>query len=647
MKELSHRNFKIFFILAGCLFVILVGLHLHGFSIPEWDLQLNGTRSDSLLLGETRGERGDDWLVNASNALAQISHKPAFPLVNSNIGSGQNMAVFPSSPILHPVGIFRPWSWGFFLGPGFGFSWHWWWRVIGLLSASVAFFGILSKGRFYVSLAAGLGLLFAPFTQFWSLNNSEVQTTALACVVFFICLLQSITIKSKFIWSTLLGWMGVCFVNTLYPAYQIVLGYFFIAAAVGWILSQTPSDRRAYLSNWKWLLFALSIFSLGVGILYASLSDVLPLITRSSYPGTRFENGGNFPFTSFFSILLLNEAKGNSAGPWIGNWSEAAGYYGIFVGHILIAFCSLFWARRSKFPLTWVFGSYVTVLCIYMLIGFPPWLATISKFSQVPATRAIIGFGLGTFSLAIALHREFMERNWSTTEKKWLILICCLAVLAEVVLFTNAIRYFHANIVSIYVYNIVVMGALLILISAFLYWRLSVGLTLLAALGAYTSYWYNPLVKDGTQILFKNPLSAKMAELNAERPNGKWVVMHTIYTTELPKILGIPSITGVMFPGHVQLWKAFDPDGAQLSEYNRYAHVGAKTQSVGQSPKFSAPVPDTMVLFVHPDDAVLKANSVDFILVAGSDDTVSNSKCFKNVYNYRYFKIYERQICRS
>src|SRR5262249_55878770 len=65
----------------------------------------------SLLMRNAREIRWDELVIATPWALSQLSHKPRFPVVNKNIGNGQNMLVTPHAPVLHIATVARPATW--------------------------------------------------------------------------------------------------------------------------------------------------------------------------------------------------------------------------------------------------------------------------------------------------------------------------------------------------------------------------------------------------------------------------------------------------------------------------------------------------------------------------------------------------------
>src|SRR5215470_12292097 len=154
------------------LFLILVAFGIHGSSIPfanQWwaseryysgyvlqflanlapaGPRINNTALRELAMTEPRAVRSDEWLVTTPLALAQLAHSPRFPVVNTNIGDGQNMLINPAIPVWHPSLLARPITWGYFLfGGQHGLAWSWWFQIFSCFTAVFLLLEIILAGR--------------------------------------------------------------------------------------------------------------------------------------------------------------------------------------------------------------------------------------------------------------------------------------------------------------------------------------------------------------------------------------------------------------------------------------------------------------------------------------------------------------------
>jgi hypothetical protein len=175
----SWRPMRRLLAATTAVFVGLVAAGLHGFSLPSWHAFLaDDGPMPELLAGRPRDVRSDDWYVQIPLALAQRAHEPAFPRVNGLIGAGQDVILPIATPIRHPITLFRPEVWGFFLGADLGLAWMWWSRALGLFAvwACVAF--LLAGRRTVYGALGGALVLFAPLMQLWSLNAAPLAIDA-------------------------------------------------------------------------------------------------------------------------------------------------------------------------------------------------------------------------------------------------------------------------------------------------------------------------------------------------------------------------------------------------------------------------------------------------------------------------------------
>src|SRR5262249_19448712 len=171
------------------IFFLLVGLGIHGAPTPElarfWSntpdtgyifgqianrsAQNSPSSSalDQLLMTTPPAIRSDDYLIRFPLALSQLSHKPRFPVVNTNYWNGMNMLAQPvyDAPVWHIAAVAKPASWGyFFLGPQRGVAWEWWFQIFACFTVLYLLFGIILNRD--MKLAA--------FGAFWFCGSAAV-----------------------------------------------------------------------------------------------------------------------------------------------------------------------------------------------------------------------------------------------------------------------------------------------------------------------------------------------------------------------------------------------------------------------------------------------------------------------------------------
>ena len=89
----------------------------------------------SILIGENRPIRSDEWMVQSTYYMAQAMFDEFYPLYNTNImDDGLNMILAYNAPVANLSILGKPFNWGFLLlGKEYGLSWYWAFKTIALL----------------------------------------------------------------------------------------------------------------------------------------------------------------------------------------------------------------------------------------------------------------------------------------------------------------------------------------------------------------------------------------------------------------------------------------------------------------------------------------------------------------------------------
>src|SRR5262249_21013824 len=254
MRSFSKASFRVR-LLAGVwlVFALLVGLGIHGSSIPfatEWwapeshysgyvfgfipkmaaeSPRINNLALTELAMAHPRAVRSDEWLVTTPLALAQLQHSPRFPVVNSNIGDGQNMLINPGVPVWHPSAVARPATWGYFLlGGQRGLAWSWWFQVFSCFTALFLLLEIILAGRQRLAAFGAFWFCGSAYVVCFSLLPAYYAAfPAMMCVAAYY-LLSSNKPVVQLASGVLLGLSAAGFFMLLYPPWQLPLGYFLL-----------------------------------------------------------------------------------------------------------------------------------------------------------------------------------------------------------------------------------------------------------------------------------------------------------------------------------------------------------------------------------------------------------------------------------
>lgn len=608
-----HHNYIIAFSLCA-VFITLTLFRLHGYSITMWRTYIDDSEHKEVLLGRAVPIRSDDYLVLLPFNLAQCMHKPQFPKINTLIGQGQNMLLLPS-PCLHWTALFRPQTWGYFLGMDYGLSWNWWFNVLGLLYSFFLVLMIVSNNHFTLSFLGSLSFLFSPFNQFWSLNSATIfifaamSFIAVHKLVFLSKSIFKITINSiLFIWSC------ISFILCFYPPFQITLGWFFLALFLG--LFFCKEHQLFALQNMKFkipvlFLSATCVCVISVVFLHET-RDVLDTVTNTVYPGQRSVGGGNVLLWKLFNVFFFpwKQAKDWEVLDKFGNISAVSSFFFFFP---IIISCQIL--NRKKQPLNILTLSlllYISLILTWELFGLPALLSKALLFNKVPAWRTILGLGAADITLLVMY---LSKTNDQTQVNKRGLFIALSVSWFIFMIYTGTMLRTALPLLSsskVFIISLCIAFFTYIILT-----RSRYAMPLFASLSILSSAWFNPLTKGSSEFIQNNELSKKIIELDQKTNNkSTWLVFNSLQLQDLPRMIGVKSLNGVHYYPQFDLWSKLDPEKKLQNVYNRYAHV---TFTLTDKDTFEIRLPqgDVVQVFIHPDNPLFKNLGVDYILSVG------------------------------
>lgn len=594
------------------LFGLMLALRINGWSMPIWHKIIDGSAPREVLWGEPREIRSDDFLLDLDESLAQRRAVPAFPLVNPDIGSGQ----FMGAPISVPSGafftLFRPFTWGFFIGPDAGLAWKWWGLELGLFYSLFLVFMLVSRGWFAVSLWAGLAAVFSPYFQFWSFHKAEITIHWAGAFVAGACILAARSRPAIWAAGAFLGWsLAAMGLDHMYPPIFVVLGWLLVFAAAAWAWT----NRR--LLPWRERIgtrlaaaaAAVAIAGGAFAFFWIRYRPYIAAMSHTVYPGQRFSTGGGLPLWALFGHDLLAEIW-NPQTPWMTNICESASFILLFPAVWMFTLLMALRGRRGWDPWVVILAPYFIALLIFGYWGFPGWLAHLTLFGMVTANRTQLGLGLADLLMLVAAAAG-LRANPAPGRPVRLALLAGWIVLQGVFAI-----WFRSHWPSLG-WPGVALGLAFQAVLVGLFWVLRRPVWSLAVLAAasflYTA-WFNPWVRGGGDYILHNPLSrAIRAIAQSDRNQHRWVVFGDMRMNNLPRMLGVKSIGGYEGVPDFNIWKAFDPDGRYRDVYNQSAYSAFVWG--GAEASFTTVWPGYFHVSVDPASPAFAALGVRYFLV--------------------------------
>lgn len=619
------------------LFVLCVVMHLHGFSLPQWHAQLDGSPADEVLLGRPREIRADDWAAALSTIFAQREHHPSFPVFNRNVGLGADMVVSPiKSPVRHYVTLFRPHLWGYFFGRDLGLAWHWWFLILGLFYSYFLCFFLVSGGRFFVALSGALLIAYSPFFQFKSMEYAEIAIFAALVFVALIHVLFTHSRRQRAAGGLILAWSAGGLALNFYPPSQISLGYLLIFLSAGFLLRHRAKLRAQ--GQWGHRLICLAcgagLTAVAVGAFVVQGWPILQIINHTVFPGQRFVTGGDYPCwrvfaNNFFLQFFLHE---NLPGT---NISEYGSFFFFFP--VVAAWAAYrMWSYRQ---VDWLVVStllFCFTLMTFAVVGFPAWLSAVTLMSKVPPNRSMVALGVANAALLCATTASPQTKK--PADAALLAITGCWGVFLLIIA-----RSIAENFKSLALGELILPAATLsVLAYGLLRERFKEGsLFILGVISIGATCWFNPVVRGGSAFLYRNPLAVTMLALSARDPAARWATFGTMFYADYPRLLGLPALNGTHPYPQFALWSRLDPERHFVDQYNRYAHVWFTAAANGIT--IDSPFLDQIRVSLPPTAPILNEFGVRlFLVISPEDQFFDRLPQFSKVFSQGRVHVYQK-----
>ncbi len=601
-------------------FLVAVALQLNGSSLPRWNrvVPQAGQEKDGLLLGQSRAIRSDEWLTITPWIMSQ--GQLGFPLRNGNVGAHSD-PLLQSLPVEHFSTLARPQNWGYFLlDIGHGFSFYWNFKVFALFGSFFLLLMLLTRSRFWLSLAGSAWLFLSSFIQWWFSTTLPEMLAAFFLAFVALCYL----LLSHRRWVRLTAWL-VLVVSTLdfilffYPAYQVPLVYLFVFLLAGFLVSGGRyREIGGRLGERALLLGAAAVVILAaLFFFYRDAHDTIVAITSTAYPGDRISTGGGFGVMRLFGGLTGYPRADENSFPamWV-NASEASNFILLFPVVVLAALYNA--ARRIKnSPLVALLSLYVVLICVWILVPFPSLLARLTLMSYVPSTRALLAAGIGSIILTMVFLAETGRRRLGTVFPVLVAIVVFLTLLVYAAVLRRDVNgFFQLRYLILMVAGVTVAAWLLLRGRALLF-------SLLIIAAVLPNLFVNPLSRGLGPIVDKDAFKAAVAA-NDAAPGARWLAYGDNTLAQFLKAGGLNVADGVSYTPDLDFFRALDPQGKNEEVYNRYANIaflepkpgragtGGNVDASGDGPaagnagaRFTLLQPDAFTVEINPCDPEL------------------------------------------
>ena len=566
IKKLYSFIFDKRWIISAVLLLFLTVNQYTGDSITMYDSYVQtGEGNDYIepVVGKARAIRSDEWLVNDSINLSTRFLENPYGKYNyiprgTNTVNGNRFTLQTALNPLSLCSIFIRQIFGY----GYAYAFSWW--IIPLLTVliNIEFFLILTDGMKLLSACGASMVALSSFFLWWQYPAMLLYGPgALVCFYLFF---NRDSLKSKLIMGYGTAYFTAMYVNMLYPAWLVPMGYLCLIVLIWMIKNSWCKIKKMKKNEWGIILGALVICLIMIGTALFNQMEYLKSITATEYPGSRIDYGG-------FSInKLLNYIPAVMfAYKDVGNPSEMSSLISLFPLPIILVIISLI-KEKKKSIFTIVLSLYSLFLMIYTTVGLSTKIATYSLMTFSTRDRAVDILGYTQVVLLIWCIYRIKECG---ALNKWLAAIIS-------VLYAGSAVYLSNKYLPDYMEKLFMLLAFVGL--AYISFSIVANIpkkikqssfVMLLALSLITGICVRPITK-GTYAIDSKPLAKKIQSIVKKDKKSKWLAYGGgIVLSGFSVACGAPTINSVNTYPNMNLWKKLDSSGQYNEVYNRYAHI--------------------------------------------------------------------------
>ena len=623
------------YLIALVVLIVCVLFEISGSSIACMGRQI-GSDDSGTLFGIPRLIRSDEYATVTPFTFSQYyNYSGQYPYFSETIrGTMTDTFISYGLPSWNICTLFRPFLWGYLLlGPAKGLSFFWVARLLTLFLVSFEFAMVYTKKGKWLSLSAAVLISLAPAVQWWFAVCGLAEMLVF-CQGALLCAYHYMRTKKNGIRMTSAGLFVLCFggyIFALYPAWQLSIGYVFIALMAYIILE----NRKSFIFNWKreMLVFATALLILSASVLYilSKSSGTIDAIMNTVYPGSRSDTGGNGFLGLFkYGASIFFPLTGQNLNT---NTCEASAFFDLFPLGILLSLYVIIFEKKTDRMLIPLLAAQGILLC-YCILGFPEFLAKITLLKYCPTNRALIAVGFINILLLI--------RSLAVAKRKpRLIAAAVLSFVMAIgvgLLCRSATGDYIGKLFGAVMVAVLFIGFLLTFIARSTGWRKLFTL-FCAVVMAVSGGLVNP-VQKGVDVIYQNELIQSIMSV-AEKDHGLWIVEGGYPMTNVPILAGAPTINSTNVYPNLDRWQLLDPDGQYEDVYNRYAHIAVDLTT--EKTRFDLIQADSLLLTLNFKD--LKILNVKYILTA---EDYSSQECadmgYQLIAQDEGYNIYQKEL---
>lgn len=619
-KQTGEFLYRYRYLIALTIWILCILFELNGSSVAEWCAFL-GLDPDScgLLIGTSRGIRTDEWATYTPMMLSQqFNASGSYPYFSEIIrGTTTDTFIVYGLPVKDIAVLFRPFHWGFlFLDFAKGFSFYWCGRIIALFLVSFEMGMLITKKNKKYSFFTAVLMTLSPTVQWWLGVNCLVEMLVFGqlAILLIYHYMNTENLRYRILFGIGLIFCAGGFILSVYPAWQITIGYIILALLIWIVLENWKNFRFRAKYDIPLILICLLILATGMVYIFTKSAEMISATSASVYPGQRISSGGGYglqafrwPGNFFFSIF-----SGNMQNP-----CESTSFIDFApLGILMSLYVLLREKTRDKLLIILLaFHAFLTAHTIWIL---PALLTKITMLNNVAAGRVIQVIGI------LDIFLLFRSMTLLKTRPGRIPSAGISLVFAGILTIING--YLYSNYLSktllVGLFLAVWAGCYLFLTEK----KKPEGILIvpyLTLLLFISGGLVNP-VQKGFDFLYGNDLMKEIQDIVEDDPNGLWICDNVGYPMNDFSIMGgARTIDSIHIYPDLERWALLDETGKYEDVYNRYAHITTILQKEPTEFTLDGMV-DAFTLHLDTDD--LEKLNVTYILSGRNLEELNTEK---------------------
>lgn len=575
IEKIFHNIIKYRYFIAIIVFIILVVFKVNGSSISSWSAYVGESAKSTIVSGQNRPIRSDEWEVLTPNILAQSNSDTPFSLINQNIAtSGQNMVLSLGAPVKDIYTISKPLNWGYlFLGKSYGMSWYWNMKIILILLLSFELCMIITKNNKLVAFLGSFWLAFSPAVQWWFAQHVGDVTLYMEAIIvtFYYYFKFHDKIWAKIIFAFLFALSCIGYVFPIYPPLQVTYGY--LALIIMFIIILNFRKKIKLRMSDTIIMICTSVFII-LMLLHAYLisKDAISILSHTAYPGKRVSTGGEDPkyfFYSFLTNLFLPFKSVDFKSNIVINNCEISSFFN-FLPAVILALPLLIRKKGENLKFGISLTAFSAFFVFYMYFKIPIFISKITLLSYVTGPRAMLAYA---FPGALASIWALSEISRVKVIKRYYSII--VSILVGISYFI-CVKYTQINLYIELKYYIAFILILIVLNYLLLMGNKRLFAVIMFCVIIISGATVNP-VNIGTGAIYNNNLSKEIQAIDKKDPGAVWMPVNKNDSIGAIGALiyanGANSLGGVNSYPDIGKWSVLDSTGKYVDVYNRSAHI--------------------------------------------------------------------------